>query len=191
MPNSITYPRGEKNPQMMSSIVFVLLLQCVVTHDGLSEGKPVSVMQREHLDFWDRNGNADSVSCDHKEDRSNGDRPHDRFYRRKVQRGCADTRRSAPPTHDTRQPCENRKLSMMKNIPGTQEENAGNVSILLLHPLQLAQAPRPRPRCRRPKCSALPPDSPPTPTADTTSLSWSRTPPRCRGGGPTALWQAG
>ena len=68
MPNSVTYPLGEKNPQMMSSIVFVLLLQCAVTHDDLSEGKPVSAMKREHLDFWDRNGNADSASCDHKED---------------------------------------------------------------------------------------------------------------------------
>ena len=42
---------------------------------------------------------------------------------------------------NARHPTTMRKPEVIhdENIPGTQEENAGNVSILLLHPLQLAQ----------------------------------------------------
>ena len=60
----------------MAAVIVILLyalLQCGAAHSRGHTGDAGLDMKRENLRFWDRKGNADSSSCDHKVDCCQGE----------------------------------------------------------------------------------------------------------------------
>ena len=57
----------------MAAVIMALLLQCGAAHDIGNKGDTGQGNKRENLRFWDRKGNADSFTCDHKVDCCQGE----------------------------------------------------------------------------------------------------------------------